>query len=105
MHVTAGRPFYSNAVDLYNSATGAWSTAQLSVARGDLAATSVGNIAIFAGGSNGGGTSLQYVVRGAFQLLLHLRGALLLTLWFIRYDVLPCQASSAPLQVVRCTMR
>ncbi len=40
----------SNAVDLYNSATGAWSTAQLSAARSELAATSVGNVAIFAGG-------------------------------------------------------
>ncbi len=43
----------SNAVDLYNSTTGAWSTAQLSVARGYLAATSVGNVAIFAGGYTG----------------------------------------------------
>jgi hypothetical protein len=41
---------YSNAVDLYNSASGAWSTAHLSVARWGLAATSVGNVAIFAGG-------------------------------------------------------
>ncbi len=41
---------YLNAVDLYNSATGAWSTAQLSVARSRLAAASVGNVAIFAGG-------------------------------------------------------
>ena len=48
MRATAGA--YSNAVDLYNSATGAWSTAQLSVARSSLAATSVGNVAIFAGG-------------------------------------------------------
>ncbi len=39
-----------NAVDLYNSATGAWSTAQLSVGRSRLAAASVGNVAIFAGG-------------------------------------------------------
>ncbi len=31
-------------------AQGTWSTAQLSVARGNLAATSVGNVAIFAGG-------------------------------------------------------
>ena len=37
-------------VDLYNSATGAWSTARLSVARSRLAATSVGNTALFAGG-------------------------------------------------------
>jgi hypothetical protein len=44
----------SNIVDLYNSATGTWSTAQLSVARGNLAAASVGNVALFAGGSTGG---------------------------------------------------
>jgi hypothetical protein len=48
IRATAGDP--SNVVDLYNSATGAWSTAQLSVARYDLAATSVWNVAIFAGG-------------------------------------------------------
>ncbi len=49
MRVTAGNGD-SNAVDLYNSASGTWSTAQLSVARWGLAATSVGNVAIFAGG-------------------------------------------------------
>jgi hypothetical protein len=43
----------SSAVDLYNSATGMWSTAQLSVARYNLAAVSVGNVALFAGGYNG----------------------------------------------------
>lgn len=37
-------------VDLYNNATGSWSTAQLSVGRSRLAAVSVGNLAIFAGG-------------------------------------------------------
>ncbi len=41
---------YSNVVDLYNSATGTWSMAQLSVARGSLAAASVGDVALFAGG-------------------------------------------------------
>ena len=40
----------SNRVDLYNGATGTWSTAQLSVARFELAATTVGNTAMFAGG-------------------------------------------------------
>ena len=40
----------SDAVDLYNSTSGSWSTARLSVARGGLAATSVGNVAFFAGG-------------------------------------------------------
>ena len=43
----------SNVVDVYNSATGAWSTAQLSVARGGIAAASVGNVALFAGGYAG----------------------------------------------------
>ncbi len=45
---TAGGP--SNVVDLYNSATETWSTAELSVARENFAATSVGNVALFAGG-------------------------------------------------------
>jgi hypothetical protein len=43
----------SNVVDLYNSATGTWSTAQLSMARQFLAAASVGNVALFAGGLTG----------------------------------------------------
>ena len=40
----------SNAVDVYNSATGTWSTAQLSLAREIISATSVGDMALFAGG-------------------------------------------------------
>jgi len=40
----------SNAVDLYNSATGTWTTARLSVARAILAAASVGDVVVFAGG-------------------------------------------------------
>jgi hypothetical protein len=42
----------SNAVDIFNAASGSWSTAQLSVARLNLAATSLPNqgLAIFAGG-------------------------------------------------------
>ncbi len=40
----------SNVVDLYDSGTGRWSTAQLSQARGSLSATSVGAVAVFAGG-------------------------------------------------------
>ena len=39
-----------NTTDIYDGATGAWTTAQLSVARSQLAATSVGTKAIFAGG-------------------------------------------------------
>ncbi len=44
---------YSNAVDIFNVTSGAWSTAALSVARYALAATSLPNhgVAIFAGGN------------------------------------------------------
>ena len=52
MTFTADR--MSKVVDLYNGTSGTWSTAQLSVARLNLAATSVGNVAIFAGGSAAG---------------------------------------------------
>jgi hypothetical protein len=43
---------YSNAVDIFNVTSGLWSTANLSVARGYLAATSLPNVgvAMFAGG-------------------------------------------------------
>jgi hypothetical protein len=44
--------FVSDAVDLYNSMTRAWSTARLSVPRRDVAAASVGNKALFAGGGS-----------------------------------------------------
>ena len=49
MRATAGSG-PSNVVDLYDSGTGRWSTAQLSQARYLLSATSVGTVAIFAGG-------------------------------------------------------
>ena len=49
---------YSNVVDLYDSGTGRWSTAQLSQAREGLSATSVGTVAFFAGG---GGKLLRIV--------------------------------------------
>jgi hypothetical protein len=62
MRVTAGYAGFK-AVDLYNSASGTWSTAQLSVARGELAATTVGQVAIFAGGS-AGNCSLTLFVEG-----------------------------------------
>ena len=44
-------------------AQGVWSTAQLSVARNGLAAASVGNVAIFAGG-------YQYNITGSVLLLI-----------------------------------
>ncbi len=49
MRATAGGGAL-NVVDLYDSGTGRWSTAQLSQRRWDLSATSVGTVAIFAGG-------------------------------------------------------
>ena len=59
----------SGAVDVYNSATGAWSTAQLSVARVSLAAASVGNVAMFAGGQS---SSSAFMCRGQGVLgMLH----------------------------------
>ena len=65
---------YSNVVDVYNGATGAWSTAQLSVARNRLAAASVGNVALFAGGYTGsallcreGGVRLHLLLRACFM--------------------------------------
>ena len=64
MGVTADDYVYSNAVDMYNSASGTWSTAQLSVGRYWLAATSVGNVAIFAGGVDFGNCSLTLFVEG-----------------------------------------
>ncbi len=53
MRATAGMADPSNVVDLYHSATKRWSTAQLSQARLALSATSVGTVAIFAGGQCG----------------------------------------------------
>ncbi len=53
MRATADTGYPSNVVDLYDSGTGRWSTAQLSQARVTLSATSVGTVAIFAGGYNG----------------------------------------------------
>ena len=68
MLATAGD--YSAVVDVYNGTTGAWSTAQLSVARNSLAAASVGNVALFAGGSNNGAV---LCMEGVIWLHLFLR--------------------------------
>jgi hypothetical protein len=65
MRATAGG--FSNRVDLYDSRTGLWSTAQLSQARFALSATSVGTVAIFAGGN---GKLLMIVFRVAVRVRL-----------------------------------
>ena len=59
MRATAVDYSISNVVDLYDSGTRRWSTAQLSQARSQLSATSVGTVAIFAGGE---GSKLLRVV-------------------------------------------
>jgi hypothetical protein len=61
MCATAGAS--TNVVDLYNTTTGAWSTAQLSASRHSIAATSVGNFAIFAGGGYYTSTVLSSRIR------------------------------------------
>ena len=43
-----------NDVDIFDSGTGKWTTAILSQARSWLAATSVGSLALFAGGTDDG---------------------------------------------------
>jgi hypothetical protein len=50
----AAEAVYSNVVDIFNVASGTWSTAALSVARYYLAATSLPNagVAVFAGGNS-----------------------------------------------------
>ncbi len=45
---------FETRVDIYNAATDTWSTGELSEARRNLAATSAGGKALFAGGYNGG---------------------------------------------------
>ncbi len=70
---------YSKAVDLYNSTSGTWSTAQLSVGRYLLAATSVGNVAIFAGGYfyASGNSSFSLSAEGLLLVLCFVGDALL----------------------------
>ena len=60
---------FSNVVDVYNGATGAWSTAQLSMARYGLAAASVGNVALFAGGQ----VTSALLCRDGVEVILWLR--------------------------------
>ena len=62
----------SNVVDLYDSGTGRWSTAQLSQGRGHLSATSVGTMAIFAGGAVFGKLLMIVCVCFLKQLFLRL---------------------------------
>ena len=61
MQCTADTYSSVTAVDIFNSVTGMWSTAQLSTIRRALGATSVGNVALFAGGGVSDGTFVTVV--------------------------------------------
>jgi hypothetical protein len=92
----------SNVVDVYNSATGAWSTATLSGARAFLAAASVGNVALFAGGWIGSALLCRDSVERF--LLLHACRVFFVCAAVLRF-CLPCDRfllplSCAPLQMV-----
>ena len=65
MRSTADNYASQTAVDIFNIVTGMWSTAQLSLQRRAMGVTSVGNIALFAGGGVADGTFCtvaEYVV-------------------------------------------
>jgi hypothetical protein len=87
MHAFAGYGYELSSWqrDIYNSATGAWTTAQLNPARYGLAATSVGSVALFAGGSGGSALWLRdetmeggllVFVSDVFVCLFGMRGAM-----------------------------
>jgi hypothetical protein len=54
LSIAGSNPAYADAVDVYNNAAGTWSTARLSVKRAYLRGTSVGHMALFAGGMSPG---------------------------------------------------
>jgi hypothetical protein len=58
-HIFAATAY--NTVDVFDVSSGLWTTAALSVARGALAAASVGSFAIFAGGYDSQGNILNSV--------------------------------------------
>ncbi len=60
-----GIGFFNN-VDIFNATSGVWTTAALSVARGELAATSLPNegLAIFAGGQSASYVLMSVIAGG-----------------------------------------
>ncbi len=58
--IVNGKYVSSNKVDIYDDATGTWSTALLSVKREQIAVAIVGSKVLFAGGLNNSGTGGQY---------------------------------------------
>jgi hypothetical protein len=93
MSSAAGGGPVSNVVDLYNVATGAWWTAQLSLGRRNLAAASVGNVALFAGGVT---ASALLGREGGFSGVLFILACVFCVLRVLQYcgSVCPATASS-----------
>ena len=60
-NISMGTYTTSNKVDIYDDATGIWSTAQLSVKREQMTVAIVGNKVLFAGGLNNSGNGGQYL--------------------------------------------
>ncbi len=83
MRITAGYRNWSKAVDLYSIASGTWSTAELSVARDDLAATSVGSVAIFAGGWAANFSFALCIEEMVLNLFMHVFWAFWLLLFLV----------------------
>ncbi len=94
MRATAG---FLNTVDLYNGAAGTWSTAQLSVGRNGMAAATVGNAALFAGGQITGALLCRERTMSIVACLL---SACACCSVVILFALRPLSLSCAPLQVV-----
>ena len=63
-------PGVSDAIDVYDSTTGFWSTNRLSQARDNPVALSIGNFALVAGGDTGRGEIATHVMVLLLALLL-----------------------------------
>ena len=63
---------YFSVVDIYNYSSNTWTTASLSQARSDLSATTVENLAMFAGGINNNGVNYinEFYFLSYFSLFL-----------------------------------
>jgi hypothetical protein len=65
---------YSSVVDIYNTTTSTWVSSSLSQPRSNLAATSIRNLALFAGGFTGVGISekVVYYPQGNYSAVVNI---------------------------------
>jgi hypothetical protein len=94
----------SSVVDLYNSVSGTWSIAQLSVGRMRFAATSVGNVAVFAGGQTQDGNCSFAMCSGraVFKLICVYDACLSRLAWCLRCSRLPSDEVHCRYSCFRC---